>query len=158
MNARPIPNPYLRVSDAERQEVADVLKQHAADGRLDTAEFEARIDRTLRAKTRADLAGLLDDLPDLRPPRDGSRPGPYGYGPGRYEPGPYGYGAPSYGPRRPGRPLSSTLVTLGLVLIAFFATLSVISSVDHPHFGWLIVLVVAVALWRRGHGYRRWRA
>jgi hypothetical protein len=158
VSSRPIPNPNLRVSDAERQQVADLLKQHATDGRLDAAEFEARLDQTLRAKTRADLAGLLDDLPDLNPPRDaGSRPGPYGYDPGRYGPGPYG-GAPGpYGRRAPDRPFFRTAITLGLVLVAFLATLSAISSVARPHFAWLIILIVVLVVWRRGRGYRRWR-
>lgn len=152
MNSRPVPNPYLRVSDAERQEVADILKQHATDGRLDTAEFEARLDRTLRAKTRADLAGLLDDLPDLNPARGaGYRPGPYGYGPNRYDPGPYRQ-------RPPARPFLWTLITVALVIAAFFATLSAIASATHPHFAWIFVLIAAVVLWRRSHGYHRWRA
>ncbi|MBO0691313.1 MAG: DUF1707 domain-containing protein [Acidimicrobiaceae bacterium] len=157
MSPRPIPNPYLRVSDAERQEVADILKQHATDGRLDATEFEARLDRTLHAKTRADLAGLLDDLPDLNAARSGSSwPGPYGYGPGRYNPGPYHPGP--YGPRPPARTVFSTLLTVALVVIAFFATLSAIADLGRPHFAWLIVVIAAVVLWRRGHSYRRWRA
>lgn len=55
----------LRVSDAERSEIADVLSRHYADGRLDQAEFNERVDRVMQAKTRADFRGLLDDLPDL---------------------------------------------------------------------------------------------
>jgi hypothetical protein len=54
---------HLRVSDAERQEVADRLAAHYADGRLDQAEFEERSGRAMNAKTRGDLAGLFDDLP-----------------------------------------------------------------------------------------------
>ena len=33
------------------------------DGRLDAAEFKERLDQAMSAKTRADLAGLLTDLP-----------------------------------------------------------------------------------------------
>lgn len=157
MSTRPIPNPYLRVSDAERQQVADILKKHAGDGRLDEAEFEARLDRTLRAKTRADLAGLLDDLPDLNAPQDaGPWPGPYGYGQVRRNPGPYHPG--SYRPGPPARPFVWTLITIGLVIFGFVATLSAIANVGRPHFAWIIVLIAVVVLWRRGHGYRRWRA
>jgi len=50
---------HLRVSDAERQAVADRLAQHFADGRLDQA---------VSAKTRADLSGLFSDLPDTGAP------------------------------------------------------------------------------------------
>lgn len=53
----------MRVSDAERGEVADLLSHHYADGRLDSSELEERLGRAMKAKTRGDLAGLLDDLP-----------------------------------------------------------------------------------------------
>ena len=59
--------PDLRVSDAERSEVADKLAEHYSDGRLDEAEFNERVDQAMRAKTRSDLAGLFDDLPDGEP-------------------------------------------------------------------------------------------
>ena len=55
---------HIRVSDAERNSVAELLGQHYADGRLDQAEFDERISRTMSAKTRGDLAGLFDDLPE----------------------------------------------------------------------------------------------
>ena len=57
----------MRVSDAERQEVADRLAVHYGDGRLDQAEFDERLSRAMSAKTRADLNGLLDDLPEPGP-------------------------------------------------------------------------------------------
>jgi hypothetical protein len=53
----------MRVSDAERAEVSDRLSHHYSDGRLDEAEFNERVDRAMKAKTRADFAGLFDDLP-----------------------------------------------------------------------------------------------
>jgi hypothetical protein len=55
----------LRVSDAERNEVADKLSAHFADGRLDQTEFKERLDAAMGAKTQGDLAGLFDDLPPL---------------------------------------------------------------------------------------------
>jgi hypothetical protein len=55
----------LRVSDAERAEVADRLSKHYSDGRLDQAEFDERVDQAMRAKTQSDLSGLFDDLPLL---------------------------------------------------------------------------------------------
>jgi hypothetical protein len=57
----------MRVSDAERQAVADRLAVHYGDGRLDQEEFDERVGRAMSAKTRADLAGLLDDLPEAAP-------------------------------------------------------------------------------------------
>jgi hypothetical protein len=66
---------HLRVSDAERQAVADRLAEHFADGRLDQAEFDDRVGRAMSAKTRADLSGLFSDLPDAGAPAvpDGPR-------------------------------------------------------------------------------------
>jgi Domain of unknown function (DUF1707) len=57
------PQPDLRVSDAERSDVADRLGRHYADGRLDQDEFNERVDRAMSAKTQSDLSGLFDDLP-----------------------------------------------------------------------------------------------
>jgi uncharacterized protein DUF1707 len=59
---------HLRVSDAERQAVADRLAEHFGDGRLDQAEFDERVGRAMSAKTRADLSGLFDDLPETGAP------------------------------------------------------------------------------------------
>src|SRR6201995_4624107 len=53
----------LRVSDADRQSVADQLSQHFADGRLDQAEVDERLSQAMNAKTYRDLDGLLTDLP-----------------------------------------------------------------------------------------------
>jgi hypothetical protein len=54
----------MRVSDAERAEVADQLAQHYGDGRLDQADLDERLNRAMTAKTRADLTGITDDLPE----------------------------------------------------------------------------------------------
>ena len=56
----------MRVSDAERAEVADQLAQHYGDGRLDQAELDERLSRAMSAKTRADLTGITDDLPEVQ--------------------------------------------------------------------------------------------
>ena len=58
-------NQHLRVSDADRAAVADLLARHYGDGRLDQAEFDERVTRAMAAKTGGDFRGLLDDLPDL---------------------------------------------------------------------------------------------
>ncbi len=64
----PYSDQHLRVSDAERQAVADRLAEHFGDGRLDQAEFDERVGRAMNAKTRADLNGLFDDLPETGAP------------------------------------------------------------------------------------------
>jgi hypothetical protein len=71
-------NPYsdqhMRVSDAERQAVTDRLAEHFGEGRLDQAEFDERIGRAMSAKTRADLTGLFDDLPETGAPAVNDQP------------------------------------------------------------------------------------
>ena len=64
----PASDQHMRVSDAERQEVADRLAEHFSSGRLDQAEFDERVGKAMSAKTRADLNGLFDDLPETGAP------------------------------------------------------------------------------------------
>jgi hypothetical protein len=71
----------LRVSDAERTEVADLLAQHYGDGRLDQAEFDQRLEQAMHARTYRELSGLFDDLPGTDGPggtevTEGPRPRP----------------------------------------------------------------------------------
>lgn len=62
--------PAVRASDAERDEVAAILSEALAQGRLNSVELAERIDAAYSAKTRADLVPLTADLPDeLRGPR-----------------------------------------------------------------------------------------
>jgi hypothetical protein len=58
-------DPDLRVSDAERSDVADRLAKHYGDGRLTQDEFNERVDQAMNAKTQSDLSGLFTDLPPL---------------------------------------------------------------------------------------------
>jgi hypothetical protein len=66
---------HMRVSDAERQAVADRLSEHFSSGRLDQAEFDERVGRAMNAKTRGDLNGLFDDLPETGAPARPELPG-----------------------------------------------------------------------------------
>src|SRR5438477_10209188 len=70
---RPTPDPNIRVSHADRTEVADRLSKHYGDGRLDEEEFNERLDRAMKAKTQSDLVGLFDDLPEPELPRPVAR-------------------------------------------------------------------------------------
>src|SRR2546421_11387767 len=73
----PASDQHMRVSDAERQAVADRLAEHFSSRRLDQAEFDERVGKAMSAKTRADLNGLFDDLPETRAPAaPGPAPGP----------------------------------------------------------------------------------
>ncbi|MEU6528552.1 DUF1707 domain-containing protein [Streptomyces sp. NPDC046928] len=55
--------PELRASDADRERVADVLRDALAEGRLDMEEFGERLDATYRARTYGELEPLTRDLP-----------------------------------------------------------------------------------------------
>ena len=74
----PASDQHMRVSDAERQAVADRLAEHFSSGRLDQAEFDDRVGRAMSAKTRADLNGLFDDLPETGAPAATDPTGPAG--------------------------------------------------------------------------------
>ncbi len=54
---------YLPASDADREQVVDVLKTAFVQGRLDRDEFDLRVGRTLVSRTWADLAAIAADIP-----------------------------------------------------------------------------------------------
>jgi hypothetical protein len=110
----------VRASDAERNEVADKLSRHFAEGRLDQAEFKTRLDTAMSATTRGDLVGLFDDLPRLATE---SPPPP---------------------PRR--RRLIPFVLIVVFVAIAAGSTFSVF---PYLHVPWLLIAVVGFFLWHR---------
>ncbi|MFV2105824.1 DUF1707 SHOCT-like domain-containing protein [Micromonospora sp. LOL_015] len=55
----------MRAADADREAVAERLRNALSEGRLDLAEFDERLQRAYAAKTYGDLGGLLDDLPPV---------------------------------------------------------------------------------------------
>lgn len=59
--------PSLRVSDADRDAVVELLAQRTADGTLTLDEFAQRVDTALTARTRADLERARADLPAAAP-------------------------------------------------------------------------------------------
>jgi|GEM_PF-1707265 len=117
-----VPNAQMRVSDAERSEIAESLSKHYSEGRLNEAEFNERLQQAMSAKTRGDLAGLLTDLPPIvtpPPPELETR-------------------------RRRGR--------LGLILIAgFLFAMAVTSAMWTWHFPWLLFAVVFFLIWSMSH-------
>jgi Domain of unknown function (DUF1707) len=58
-------NPDVRVSDADRDRAASLLREHHAAGRLTAEEFGDRLDRAFTAKTVGEIDGLLKDLPTI---------------------------------------------------------------------------------------------
>ncbi|WP_030908452.1 DUF1707 SHOCT-like domain-containing protein [Streptomyces sp. NRRL F-5126] len=56
-------SPDTRASDAEREQVAERLREAMAEGRLDMEEFDERLGLAYRARTQGDLVPLVRDLP-----------------------------------------------------------------------------------------------
>ena len=83
---RPDPG-LMRVSDADRHKVAEVLRHAAGEGRLDIDELDERLEATFAARTYADLVPITADLPvrgeDLAPAV--SRPTPPALPAARYD-------------------------------------------------------------------------
>ncbi|GAB3992263.1 DUF1707 SHOCT-like domain-containing protein [Nocardioides marmoraquaticus] len=66
----------LRISDTDRHQVAELLREAAGEGRLDVEELEERLEATYAAKTYGDLVPLTVDLPtgNVPAPLAGSLP------------------------------------------------------------------------------------
>jgi len=123
-------DPNMRVSDAERNEVADTLSKHYADGRLDPTEFKERLDRAMAAKTRGDLAGLTTDLPPVAP------------------------SAPVPAPRR-----RVPWVLIALVAVIALWSVPVAGGwLWVPHLSWILVALVVYAVVRHRHRTRSYAA
>lgn len=58
-----------RVSDLEREEVADVLRRSAGEGRLTYVEVEDRLEKVYAAKTYGELVEVTADLPEAVAPQ-----------------------------------------------------------------------------------------
>jgi hypothetical protein len=56
-------DPSVRAGDADREDVGERLRRHHAEGRLDSEEFQQRIDHCYQAKTIGELQQLVSDLP-----------------------------------------------------------------------------------------------
>jgi uncharacterized protein DUF1707 len=58
-------DPRIRASDADRDRVAEALREHHAAGRLTMEEFQERLDRAYAARTLGELDALTADLPAI---------------------------------------------------------------------------------------------
>jgi hypothetical protein len=129
-------DPNLRVSDAERSEVADTLSKHYGEGRLSAEELDERLSLAMSAKTRGDLIPLLADLPAPEP-EPAARPSP--------------------GERlvRNVRPVLATGFCVALALIG--AVLMVVHA-QTAVFGFFLIVasLMACRRWRRAHAWRLW--
>lgn len=85
---RPSAEADVRASDADRDRVADILREALAEGRLDAEEHSERLDAVYTAKTMGQLEPLVKDLPQPGSPATSPRPAT-----AAEEPGPSGEGA-----------------------------------------------------------------
>ena len=119
----------LRASDADRERVAEALRRHHLDGRLDTDELQARLEGCYAARTHGELAPLLRDLPDERR---------------------------AAVPRRPSAPWPAALAVVLLILLAFATVGAVAHGHPGPLPFIAILLLLRFAWWgpRRHRGLR----
>lgn len=55
--------PDMRASDAERERIAEILREAVAEGRLEMEEFEQRLEAAYKARTHGELEPIVRDLP-----------------------------------------------------------------------------------------------
>jgi len=63
----PADRSLMRVSDSDREQAADVLREAAGHGRITMDELDERLELAYAAKTYADLAAVIRDLPAPAP-------------------------------------------------------------------------------------------
>ena len=95
-------DPKLRASDADRDAVAEQLREHFATGRIRMDELDERLDKVYAAQTYGELEPLMDDLPGPGPYTDlpVPYPAPAGGLPAEFKHGWHGdltHGGPAWG-------------------------------------------------------------
>jgi Domain of unknown function (DUF1707) len=119
----------LRASDADRDAVAERLRQAAVEGRLDPDELEQRLHVALRARTYGDLDRLLRDLPAK---------------PVKWE-----------RPRRGVAPAAGFAMVMVLRAMIALAILGAVLVVAAATFAWWMIGLVVFLVLRSGHSCRR---
>jgi hypothetical protein len=119
----------LRASDADRDAVAERLRQAAVEGRLDPDELEQRLHVALRARTYGDLDRLLRDLPAK---------------PVKWE-----------RPRRGVAPAAGFAMVMVLRAMVALAILGAVLVVAAATFAWWMIGLVVFLVLRSGHSCRR---
>ncbi|TNC20684.1 DUF1707 SHOCT-like domain-containing protein [Amycolatopsis alkalitolerans] len=90
-----VPEPDMRIGDADRESALKALGEHMSAGRLTVDEYGERSAQVTAAKTRRELAGLFGDLPAPHPvlgepPKQAAVPAPKRSGPVAYTDRPLG--------------------------------------------------------------------
>ncbi|MGO9221756.1 MAG: DUF1707 domain-containing protein [Streptosporangiaceae bacterium] len=69
---QPADRRHLRVSDADREQSAELLRQAAGDGRITFDELDQRLESAYAARTYGDLSEVTADLPAAGQPPSGA--------------------------------------------------------------------------------------
>ena len=69
---QPADRRHLRVSDADREQAAELLRQAAGDGRITFDELDQRLDAAYAARTYGELSEVTADLPACGEQRPGT--------------------------------------------------------------------------------------
>ncbi len=139
------PYSHLRASDADRERVANFLREQHAVGRLDHDELEERLGRAYRAVTMGDLDRLIGDLPQPHRPAPRHAPAHRRRPPSRMALLPLGFAAL----------LAFATPTLALVMFAVMAAVGLAVIVSVFAIGMalgpfiVVALLVMLALRRR---------
>jgi hypothetical protein len=121
----------VRVSDAEREQVAERLVAAHGEGRLTLAEYDERVRAAHAAVVRDDLTPLLADLPRSAPP---ARPAPTR----RREPAFPAMPMALSGPCGSGRSAVAVWATVSLVNVVIWLAVSVgTAAVVYPWWIWV---------------------
>jgi hypothetical protein len=143
----------IRVSDADRERVAERLREHYAAGRLSADELDERLSTTLSAKTFGDLRSVMTDLPEP------GTIGPEGWPPqGARAPQPRPARPPAYAYRRGPR-------LMPIVLAALVAVVLLHGALGFLFFNFVLVMfvvamvgLIAGAARVRRHARRHWQS
>lgn len=128
----------LRASDADRELIAERLREAAAEGRLFADELEERLGAALSARTYGELDAVVADLPGPSPALARS---------------PRGDAHPSH----PLRPVVAVLVALTVAVTLIGAVASALLGHGHPNHGgfgagpliWLVWIALGWRFWSR---------
>jgi hypothetical protein len=137
-------DPQMRASDADRDRVAALLREHHAAGRLTAEEFQERMDQAMEARTLGQLDALMTDLPAIdlnRLPGESvarGRPGP------QTPMWPAGAGGPAA--RRPG-PGAPAVVAVAGVIVAAYLVFGLVAGIWW--IPWWLLIFIPIVLRRR---------
>ena len=120
-------SPDIRAADADREQTADRLREAHAEGRLDLAEFQERLEQCYEAKTFRELGELVSDLP--RPQER----------------------APDH--RAASRAWRWALLPFAWIVIV---SIALSATSEHHHVFWLWVPLLFLFVWRMSWRRRRW--